>query len=138
MATDDAPDALEDEENRSPEIKPEEWEGSEQRRHPRYACDGYAEVHLPHAGLRFRGHIQNLSISGCYIETELNLERGTYVEVFFRVRQLRFRLAGNIAGVEWRKGVRIAFREVSSRGAAYVEELVRELAGAQEDNLQSR
>lgn len=138
MATDGAPDTAELQEKLSPDIKPGEWEGQEQRRYPRYACDGYAEVHLPHAGLRFRGRIQNLSVSGCYIETEVNLERGTYVEIFFRVRQLRFRMAGNIAGIEWRKGVRIAFHEVSSRGAAYVEELVRELAGTHEDDLQSR
>lgn len=102
--------------------------GVERRRHPRYACDGYAEVHLPHAGLRFRGRIRNLSASGCYVETELNLERGTYVEVFFRLHQLRFRLPGNVVGVDRRAGVRLAFLNVSGRRAAHIAELMRELA----------
>jgi hypothetical protein len=106
----------------------QEQPGRERRRHPRYSCDGYAEVHLPHAGLRFRGRIQNLSVSGCYIETELNLERGTYIEVFFGLHQLRFRLAGNVIGVDGRSGVRIAFLNVTGRRATHIEELMRELA----------
>lgn len=120
-------DASEIQEN--PELESEqEQTGRERRRHPRYSCDGDAEVHLPHAGLRFQGRIQNLSVSGCYIETELNLERGTYVEVFFRLHQLRFRLAGNVVGVDKRSGVRIAFLNVSGRRATHIEELMRELA----------
>jgi len=56
----------------------------ERRRHPRYLCDGHAEVLLPQGGLLFRGRILDLSVSGCFIETTMpNLERGTLVEVFF-------------------------------------------------------
>jgi PilZ domain len=124
---DGSADASEIQENLAPENEQEE-PGRERRRHPRYSCDGNAEVHLPHAGLLFHGRIQNLSVSGCYIETELNLERGTYVEVFFGLHQLRFRLAGNVIGVDRRSGVRIAFLNVTGRRATYIEELMRELA----------
>jgi len=72
----------------------------EPRRHPPYACEGYAEVFLPHGGLLFRGRILDLSMSGCYIETALlNLERGTQVEVYFVTNQLQFRVLGNVAVV---------------------------------------
>ena len=59
-------------------------QGREKREHPRYGCEGYAEVFLPQGGLLFRGRILNLSLTGCYVETALlNLERGTQVEVYF-------------------------------------------------------
>jgi hypothetical protein len=77
----------------------------EQRRHPRYACEGNAEVFLPHGGLLFRGRILNLSMDGCYIETALlNLERGTQVEVYFVTNQLQFRVLGNIAALRRKRG----------------------------------
>lgn len=101
----------------------------EQRRHPRYACEGHAEVFLPHGGLLFRGRILNLSMDGCYIETALlNLERGTQVEVYFVTNQLQFRVLGNIAAVRRKRGVGIAFLNVSPRRALQIATLVGELA----------
>lgn len=68
----------------------DEHRPADKRVHPRYGCEGHAEVFLPHAGLLIRGRILNLSMSGCYIETALlNLERGTQVEVYFVTNQLQ-------------------------------------------------
>jgi len=104
----------------------------EQRRHPRYACEGYAEVFLPHGGLLFRGRILDLSMSGCYIETALlNLERGTQVEVYFVTNQLQFRVLGNVAVVRRKRGAGIAFLNVSPRRALQIAMLVGELAERQ-------
>lgn len=101
----------------------------EQRRHPRFACEGHAEVSLPHGGLLFRGRILNLSMNGCYIETALlNLERGTQVEVYFVTNQLQFRVLGNIAALRRKRGVGIAFLNVSPRRALQIATLVEELA----------
>jgi hypothetical protein len=112
-------------------LKPEiiAQQGSEQRQHPRYACEGYAEVFLPHGGLLFRGRILNLSMTGCYIETPLlNLERGTQVEVFFVTNQLQFRVLGNVAALRPKRGAGIAFVNVSPRRALQIATLVSELA----------
>jgi len=102
---------------------------ADKRRHPRYSCDGYAEVFLPHGGLLFRGRISNLSVSGCFVETTMaNLERGTLVEVYFETNQLQFRVQGNIAEVRQKRGAGIAFVNVSPRRAAQIAALVSELA----------
>jgi hypothetical protein len=102
---------------------------SERRKHPRYACEGHAEVFLPHGGLLFRGNILDLSVSGCLIEAAgITLERGTHVEVYFTTRQLQFRVPGNIAVLYRGKGVGIAFYHVSHRMAAQIREVVSELA----------
>ena len=104
-------------------------EDKEQRRHPRYACEGHAEVFLPHGGLLFCGRILNLSMDGCYIETaRLNLERGTQVEVYFVANQLQFRVLGNIAALRRKRGVGIAFLNVSPRRALQIATLIGELA----------
>ena len=101
----------------------------EKRAHPRYGCEGHAEVYLPHAGLLFRGRIRNLSMSGCYIETGLlNLERGTQVEVYFVTNQLQFRVMGSIMALRRKRGAGIAFLNVTPRRALQIASLVGELA----------
>lgn len=101
----------------------------EKRLHPRYGCEGDAEVFLPQGGLLFRGRILNLSQTGCYIETALlDLERGTQVEVFFVTNQLQFRVLGNVAALRPKRGAGIAFVNVSPRRALQIATLVQELA----------
>lgn len=98
------------------------------RRHPRYACQGRAEVCVPHGGLLFRGKILDLSLSGCLIETvALNLERGTPVEVYFAVRQVQFRISGQIAILYPKRGAGIAFDSLNPRRAREIAELIAEL-----------
>jgi hypothetical protein len=101
----------------------------EKRRHPRYVCDGYAEVFLPQGGLLFRGRILNLSVTGCYIETAvLNLERGTQIEVYFVTNQLQFRVLGAVAVLRPKRGAGISFLNLSPRRALQIAMLVGELA----------
>lgn len=96
--------------------------------HPRYRCDGYAEVFLPRGGLLFRGRILNLSQTGCYIETALlDLERGTQVEVYFVTNQLQFRVLGNFAAMRRKRGAGIAFLNVSPRRALQISMLIDEI-----------
>jgi hypothetical protein len=98
------------------------------RRHPRYVCEGHAEVFVPHGALLFRGKILDLSLSGCFIETPaINLERGTHVEVSFAMRQIQIRVAGHIAVLHRRRGAGIAFQNMSARLSRQVAELVHEL-----------
>jgi len=98
------------------------------RRHPRYPCEGHAEVFVPHGALLFTGRILDLSLSGCFIETPaFNLERGTHVEVYFVTRQMQFRVAGHIAVLHRKRGAGIAFQSLSPRRARQVADLVCEL-----------
>jgi hypothetical protein len=115
-------------ENQSAPIARASTESSDRRRHPRYLCEGSAEVFLPHGALLFQGKILDISLSGCFIETpDLNLERGTHVEVYFVTRQLQFRVAGHIAVLYRKRGAGIAFRDMGPRRTRYVAELLHEL-----------
>jgi PilZ domain len=111
------------------DIPENEMQGKEKREHPRYGCEGYAEVFLPQGGLLFHGRILNLSRTGCYIETPLlDLERGTQVEVYFVTNQLQFRVLGNIAALRRKRGAGIVFVNLSLRKALQIATLVGELA----------
>lgn len=112
-----------------PEQVLQEAMGENRRRHPRYPCEGRAEVFVPHGALLFEGRILNLSLSGCFVETpRLNLERGTRVEVFFATRQVQIRIAGHIAILHRGRGAGIAFDGLSPRLTRQIADLVSELA----------
>ncbi|MGB7191486.1 MAG: PilZ domain-containing protein [Acidobacteriaceae bacterium] len=101
---------------------------SNRRRHPRFACEGEAEVFVPHGALLFRGKIRDVSLSGCFIETPaLNLERGTQVEVYFVARQMQFRVGGHIAVLRRKRGAGIAFQNLGPRRTRQITELLAEL-----------
>jgi len=127
-----APAMMQNAELPDAQVPAAEVPAEEKRRHPRYRCEGYAEVLLPQGALHFRGRILDLSVSGCFIETAMpNLERGTVVEVYFVTNQLQFRVQGNIAEVRHKRGAGIAFVNVSPRRAHQIAGLIAELAEKQ-------
>src|ERR1700733_1137616 len=65
----------------------------ERRQHTRYAVDAWAEVMVKDGTMLFRGRVLDVSVGGCYIETEarLRLAPGTPVEMVFRVNDKAFR-----------------------------------------------
>ena len=79
----------------------EEYKGPERRRrvalegmvdrrqHTRYAVDLWAEVMVKDGTMLFRGRVLDVSVGGCYIETEarLRLAPGTPVEMMFRLNE---------------------------------------------------
>ena len=101
------------------------------RQHPRYRCEGDAEVFVPHGALLFRGKILDLSFSGCFVEVPaLDLERGTPVEVSFSLHQIQFRVAGRIAMMHRRRGAGIAFNALGPRRTRQISDLIAELKEA--------
>jgi hypothetical protein len=65
----------------------------ERRQHTRYAVDAWAEVMVKDGTMLFRGRVLDVSVGGCYIETEarLRLAPGTPVEMVFRFNDRVFR-----------------------------------------------
>lgn len=99
------------------------------RRHqPRYECDGHAEIALPSGGLRYVGRILNLSMTGCRVGVKCDLERGTFVEVYFEMNRLKFRVGGTVAVRYPGPGVGISFQNLSGRREADLRALIAELA----------
>ncbi len=65
----------------------------DRRAHTRYAVDAWAEVMVKDGSMLFRGRVLDVSVGGCYVETEarLRLAPGTRVDMVFRVRKRVFR-----------------------------------------------
>src|ERR1700688_2875405 len=129
----------------------------ERRQHPRYAVDAWAEVMVKDGTMLFRGRVLDVSVGGCYIETEakLRLAPGTPVEMVFRVNEnlLRCKTANVRALVRAKQVFQLnedvlrfeaMIRMVRSRGAGFLfsnldagirrelERLIEELEGAEE------
>ena len=103
----------------------------ERRRHTRYAVDAWAEVMVQDGRMLFRGRVLDLSVGGCYIETEarLRLAPGTPVEIVFRLNDDVFRCEATSRMVRTR-GAGFLFAGMDAKTQMELERLVRELSEA--------
>jgi hypothetical protein len=67
----------------------------DRRQHKRYAMDAMTEVVVEDGAMLFRGRVLDISVAGCYVETQarLRLKTGTKVEMVFHVNGVTFRPA---------------------------------------------
>jgi c-di-GMP-binding flagellar brake protein YcgR len=124
------------------ELNMDEFEGHEERRitaqegvierrqHTRYAVDAWAEVMVKDGTMLFRGRVLDVSVGGCYVETEakLKLAPGTPVEMVFRVNEDVFRCEAIIRMVRT-KGAGFRFLNQNARMQRELERLIQELGG---------
>jgi len=105
----------------------------ERRQHIRYAVDAWAEVMVKDGTMLFRGRVLDVSVGGCYIETEakLKLAPGTPVEMVFRVNEDVFRCEAMTRMVRTR-GAGFLFVNQDARMQRELKELIEELGGAEE------
>jgi len=105
----------------------------ERRQHPRYAVDAWAEVMVKDGTMLFRGRVLDVSVGGCYIETEakLKLAPGTPVEMVFRVNDDVFRCEAMSRMVRTR-GAGFLFANQNARMQRELGRLIEELGGANE------
>ena len=104
-------------------------EGVERRQHQRFAVDGWAEVVVADGTLLFRGRVLDLSVAGCYIETEarLRLAPGTLVEMVFRVNEMVFRPQATSRAVRPGEGAGFLFLNLNAKMQTDLEMLIAEL-----------
>lgn len=76
--------------------------GRERRRDARYDCPGEVEIlRVKQAtGIIIRGKIRNLSLGGCYVETESPLERGAQLAVVLKIDALKLRVIAEVRSVK--------------------------------------
>jgi c-di-GMP-binding flagellar brake protein YcgR len=103
----------------------------ERRKHPRYAVDAWAEVMVQDGRMLFRGRVLDISVGGCYIETEarLRLAPETAVEMVFRVEDAVFRCEATCRMVR-AKGAGFLFSKMDASLQAELGQLIRELSEA--------
>jgi len=89
------------------------------------------------SGLRTRGKIENLSLSGCRMHmSDLHwFRRGDSVELTFNVRQLPLRVQASIRQLDPRTSVGVEFTLITDRGRRLLTELIHELDETQRDRL---
>jgi hypothetical protein len=102
----------------------------ERRQDRRYAVDAWAEVMVKDGTMLFRGRVLDVSVRGCYIETEarLKLAPGTPVEMVFRVNDGVFRCEATSRMVRTR-GAGFLFAKMDARVQQGLEDLIEELVG---------
>ena len=102
----------------------------ERREHTRYAVDAWAEVLVKDATLLFRGRVLDISVGGCYIETEakLKLAPGTAVEMVFRLNERVFRCEATSRMLRAR-GAGFLFEGMDARSRRELDRLIAELEG---------
>ena len=102
----------------------------ERRQHTRYAVDAWAEVMVKDGTMLFRGRVLDVSVGGCYIETEakLKLAPGTPVEMVFRVNDRVFRCDAGSRMIRT-KGAGFLFSNLDAKSRMELETLIRELSG---------
>src|SRR5258707_11133456 len=100
----------------------------ERRQHTRYAVDAWAEVMVKDGTMLFRGRVLDVSVGGCYIETEakLKLAPGTPVEMGFRVNDDVFRCDAMSRMVRPR-GAGFLFASLDARMQRELDRLIQEL-----------
>jgi c-di-GMP-binding flagellar brake protein YcgR len=101
----------------------------ERRKHTRYAVDAWAEVMVKDGRLLFRGRVLDVSLGGCYIETEakLRLPPGTPVEMIFRLNDEVFRCDATTRMIRT-KGAGFLFSNLNAKMQMELERLIRELS----------
>jgi hypothetical protein len=101
----------------------------DRRKHTRYAVDAWAEVLVKDGTMLFRGRVLDVSVGGCYIETEarLRLAPGTPVEMVFRLNDDVFRCEATSRMVRT-KGAGFLFSNLGTETQMELERLIRELS----------
>ncbi len=103
----------------------------ERRQHKRYAVDGVAEVVVADGTMLFRGRVLDISVEGCYVETQarLRLRPGTLVEMVFRVKGTTFRPLATSRMVRPGEGAGFHFLNLGGKIQAELLRLIEELEG---------
>jgi hypothetical protein len=100
----------------------------DRRAHMRYAVDAWAEVMVQDGSMLFRGRVLDVSVGGCYVQTEarLRLTPGTRVEMVFRLGERVFRCDA-ISRMLRQRGAGFLFERMNAAMRAELEALIDEL-----------
>ena len=103
----------------------------ERRRHKRYTVEGEAEVII--YGLQlFRGRVIDLSLGGCFIETQArpNAAVGTHADLLFRANGLLVRTTGSFRTFRQGYGSGFVFVRMDDATRQHLEDLIASLEAA--------
>jgi c-di-GMP-binding flagellar brake protein YcgR len=114
------------------------WHGGRDRRaNPRLQCWGTAGINVLPDGSRIIGYLLDLSLGGCYVETDAAVEANldASVEVLLYPEGYTLRLAGVVCHTEGGTRIGIRFADVSDRKAEQIRSLIELLNRVEKERL---
>ena len=104
----------------------ESSEGRERRRSRRFPCEGFAEVLVLQPETLFRGEIQNISLTGCFVRSRarLQVERLSPVELRFQFNNLRYHAYALVMDIRPGEGVGLEFYFKGAQPEEWLRELI--------------
>jgi c-di-GMP-binding flagellar brake protein YcgR len=101
----------------------------ERRKEPRIAVDGKAALTILNIGVRLRGRILDLSLSGCQFRTDDCFPMGIYsrAEIEFELDGLPFRITCVTQSLHKSNRVGVRFLDMSMRKREQLMELIAEI-----------
>ena len=105
----------------------------DRRQHKRYATDAMAEVMVENGAMVFRGRVRDVSVAGCYVETQarMRLKTGSRVEMVFNINGVTFRPAATPRMIRPGAGAGFRFLNVNASTQLELETLTAALAAAE-------
>jgi hypothetical protein len=104
----------------------------ELRKHPRFECEGVAEIHLLGIERSCPARIEDLSLKGCKLvllyEPESDFDLPTVFELTFTVNELSFRVRGRSTGFRGTNCIGVEFVDLRPRSKRFILDMVEELA----------
>jgi hypothetical protein len=102
----------------------------ELRKHPRFECEGIAEIHLLGIEKSCPARIEDLSLKGCKLVLlgEPDFDLPHIFELTFTVNELSFRVRGRSAGFRGAVCVGVEFVDLRPRSKRYILDMLEELA----------
>jgi len=99
----------------------------DRRRNVRYDCEGTGQTSVAGTWKPVEVRVLNLSLGGCYVETNWPCEVGTRLEVLLRVNGLPFRSMGVVRAVYGSSGLGVEFIGLSALRQRQLQDLLVEL-----------
>jgi len=101
---------------------------SQQRRSPRYPCQGSVQLREIHTGTSTWATFSDISLHGCYVEAAAGYASGSVLALTIEVNGFRLEAKGEVRGAYPGLGMGISFTEVSDKDRERLRALVRSLS----------
>lgn len=102
----------------------EPFHGTEKRRSVRYKCEGSAELRAKSGDVRTWASFQDVSLHGCYVETQATYPVGTSLSMKLEANGVRVEATGEVRVNYPYLGMGIAFREMSEENREQLKKLL--------------
>jgi hypothetical protein len=102
----------------------------QERRNPRYACEGELQIRMDGTDLRSRASFRNVSLSGCLIEMTILYPVGTELELVLDLLNVRVETGAVVRTALPLLGMGVEFTSMSEANKAELEKMIDALAAA--------